>query len=200
MRRLFLPLLLLACAAMHPACGQTQADYQAQAVAKHPELKVPTSPLSKAMAEEIAKRRKDKSTFFMDADWPLRLADELALTMPPVYKLADKWPNANGLVKIIVIDPADATRERLKLLGKSFHEDIKKNADLMVRIYDDPKAARDATMGHQNKKRSMSELAFSKEHDVATYHYNRDTGGEYLVLKSNGKMPDEIELVPGKKH
>ncbi|MDB6118924.1 MAG: hypothetical protein JWO08_2705 [Verrucomicrobiaceae bacterium] len=178
-----LPLLLAAaCLAAQAAFGQTQQDYQAQAIAKHPELKNPTSPLSKAVAAEVAKRRKANSAFFTAADWQVRLADELALAIPPDYKLVDRSFMSNGLHKIILIDPADATRARLLLLGKSFHEDTKRILELHVAIYDDAKAAR---MAAQNKKPNPPDLAHL-DHRVAYYIRSPDTGEEFMRLHRPG--------------
>jgi len=56
----------------------TAADGQRAAIQKHPELGVAGSALNVAFVSESRARRESDPGFFTEADWPVRLADEIA--------------------------------------------------------------------------------------------------------------------------
>ena len=76
-RVLLLALLVCIQASNGLAQAATQ-EWQARAVLKHPDLRVPNSALNQQFVAAVAARRQSNPGFFTDPRWPLLLADELA--------------------------------------------------------------------------------------------------------------------------
>jgi hypothetical protein len=75
--------LLFAALCLTAAAQLTDKQWQAKAVEKYPALGVKGSELNKRFIDAYSNRRKTDPAFFANPQWPLVLADELAIPSPP---------------------------------------------------------------------------------------------------------------------
>ena len=59
---------------------RTEADFQAEAVRRYPDLAVAGSKMNVAFVERVGFYRKYRPEFFQNTDWPIKVAKEIAKT------------------------------------------------------------------------------------------------------------------------